>query len=136
MENKNKLRVFYGWTRINKVRKTEAISIIYENRKQTEDKVEKFLKRMQETVYVREQTENEMKDGELSNRIYTEYSIRMNEKEIKGSLFKALEVNSEADKNNVSEKERNIISEKLRAAYMMNHPLYKESSQKTSKSSA
>lgn len=126
MENKNKLRVFYGWTRINKVRKTEAISIIYENRKQTEDKVEKFLKRMQETVYVREQTENEMKDGELSNRMYTEYSIRMNEKEIKGSLFKALKVNSEADKNNVSEKERNIISEKLRAAYMMNHPLYQE----------
>lgn len=126
MENKNKLRVFYGWTRINKVRKTEAISIIYENRKQTEDKVEKFLKRMQETVYVREQTENEMKDGELSNRMYTEYSIRMNEKEIKGSLFKALEVNSEADKNNVSEKERNIISEKLRAAYMINHPLYQE----------
>lgn len=126
MENKNKLRVFYGWTRLNKVRKTEAISIIYENRKQTEYKVEKFLKRMQETVYVREQTENEMKDGELSNRMYTEYSIRMNEKEIKGSLFKALEVNSEADKNNVSEKERNIISEKLRAAYMMNHPLYKE----------
>lgn len=126
MENKNKLRVFYGWTRINKVRKTEAISIIYENRKQTEDKVEKFLKRMQETVYVREQTENEMKDGELSNRMYTEYSIRMNEKEIKGSLFKALKVNSEADKNNVSEKERNIISEKLRAAYMINHPLYQE----------
>ena len=45
MVNKNKLRVFYGWTRINKVRKTEAISIIYENRKQSEDKVEKLVLR-------------------------------------------------------------------------------------------
>ena len=126
MANKNKLRVFYGWTRINKIRKAEAISIIYENRKQSEDKVEKFLKRMQETVYVREQTDNEMKDGELSNRMFTEYSIRMDNKEIKGSLSKALTMNSEADKNNVPEKERDIICVKLRDAYMMNHPLYRE----------
>ena len=37
MPSKNKLRVFYGCTRINRVRNTEVISIIYANRKQPED---------------------------------------------------------------------------------------------------
>ena len=37
MPSKNKLRVFYGCTRINRVRNKEVISIIYENHKQPED---------------------------------------------------------------------------------------------------
>ena len=123
MVNKKKnLRVFYGWSKINKVRKNEAISIIYENRPQRAEKVDAFLNRMQETVYVRIQTDDEMLDGLQQNRMFTEFSIRMDSKEIKGNLTKALAVNSEADKNNVSEKERDLIREKLRTAYMTNHP--------------
>lgn len=120
------LRVFYGWTKLNKVRKKEAISIIYENRKQNEEKVQRFISRAQNTVYVRNQTENEMKDGETSNRMFTEYSIRMDDRKIQGSLIRALNSNSEADKNNVSTKERKLIYDKLKTEYLLNNPLYKE----------
>ena len=120
------LRVFYGWTKINSIRKNEAISVIFENRPQIEEKVDNFLKRMQETVYVRCQTENEMKDSEFNNRMYTEYSVRLNDKKIKGSLKKALQVNSEADKNHLSEEERTEIYQNLYKAFMMNHPDYQE----------
>lgn len=120
------LRVFYGWAKTNKVRKIESISVIYENRPQRDEKVESFLKRMQNTVYIRQQTEGEVRDGELSNRMYTEYSIRMTDKNIGGSLSKALDANYVADNNNVSESERDIIRQKLRNAYMSEHPDYRE----------
>ena len=120
------LRVFYGWTKTNKVRKIESISVIFENRGQRDEKIDSFIKRMQNTVYTREQTEDEMRDGEMSNRMYTEYSIRMNDKNIRGSLKKALDINEQADKNNVSEAERNIIRKHLYGAYILEHPGYKE----------
>ena len=120
------LRVFYGWAKTNKVRKIEAISVIFENRGQRDEKVDSFIKRMQNTVYIRIQTEDEMRDGKISNRMYTEYSIRMNDKNIRGSLKKALDINEQADKNNVSEAERNIIRKHLYNAYMLEHPGYKE----------
>ena len=49
------LKVFYGWTKVNKIRKNEAISVIFENCVQDANKRERFLAKMQETVYVREQ---------------------------------------------------------------------------------
>lgn len=69
MAIKKKLRVFYGWVKLGKVRKKEGVN---------------------------------------------------------GSLKTALEINSIADKNHVSKRERNIISEKLKAAYLANHRDYKE----------
>lgn len=115
------LRVFYGWTKTNKIRKAEAISVIYENRPQREEKVQSFINRVQHTVYVREQTVNEQKDGEMQNRIYTEYSIRLDDKNIKGNLEKALNVNFNADCNNVPEAEREIIRTELRKHYKLYH---------------
>lgn len=115
------LKVYYGWTKTNKVRKAEAISVIYENRPQCEQKREAFLKRMQHTVYVRNQTEKEMQDGEMQNRMYTEYSIRLDDKAIKGDVEKALQVNFDEDKNNVSEAEREEIRTALRNHYKLYH---------------
>ena len=115
------LKVYYGWTKTNKVRKAEAISVIYENRPQCEQKHEAFLKRMQHTVYVRNQTEKEMQDGEMQNRMYTEYSIRLDDKTIKGDVEKALQVNFDDDKNNVSEAEREEIRTALRNHYKLYH---------------
>lgn len=115
------LRVFYGWTKTNKIRKAEAISIIFENRSQREEKVQAFIGRMQHTVYVREQTEEEKKDGLLQNRMYTEYSIRMDDKNIKGNLEKALECNFEADAKQLSISERENIREELRKHYKLYH---------------
>ena len=59
-------------------------------------------------------------------RMYTEYSIRMNDKNIRGSLKKALDINEQADNNNVSEAERTIIRKRLYDAYILEHQGYKE----------
>lgn len=98
-------RVFYGWAKINKIRKKEAISVIFENDGGFE-KNDKKVKLYQNIVYTRFQTKDELKDAEQSNRTFTEYSIYLDDKQIKGSLKRALEVNFLADKNNVSEEVR------------------------------
>ena len=126
MAVKKKLRVFYGWVKLGKVRKKEGISIIFENDRQNEIRTFQFVNKMQETVYTRLQTEEEMLDAKGKNRMYTEYSVLMEDKGVQGSLKTALEINSIADKNHVSKRERNKISEKLKAAYLANHRGYKE----------
>lgn len=123
---KQRLRVFYGWTKLGKVRKKEAISVIYENEAQREDKVERSIKRFQNTCFVREQTEDEKQDAAYSNRVFTEYSVFLDDKRISGSLEAALKVNNEADKRNVSVNVRKQIEEALRKEYMSSHPGYKE----------
>ena len=120
------LRVWYGWAKLNKIRKREAISVIFENGKQSSERTDGFIRKMQNTVYVRTQTDEEAKDAKDSNRMFTEYTIFMDDKVFRNSLDFALWVNSEADANNVSAKERAVIEEKLRTAYMESHILYKE----------
>lgn len=120
------LRVFYGWCRVNKIRKKEAISVFFENDSQREERTMKFIRRMMDVVYVREQTDNEKIGVEKAVRMFTEYSVFLNEKKFQGSLELALKYNSEADKNNVSQEERDIIREKLREFYLSSHPGYKE----------
>ena len=120
------LRVWYGWAKLNKIRKREAISVIFENGKQSPERTDNFIRKMQNTVYVRQQTDEEEKDAKGCNRMFTEYTIFMDDKAIRNSLDFALWVNSEADANNVSAKERAVIEEKLRTAYMSSHILYKE----------
>lgn len=120
------LRVFYGWCRVNKIRKKEAISVVFENEAQREERTMKFIKKMMDVVYVREQTDNEKIGVENAIRMFTEYSVFLNEKRFQGSLELALNYNSDADKNNVSQEERVIIREKLREYYLSTHPSYKE----------
>ena len=126
MAIKKKLRVFYGWVKLGKIRKKEGISIIFENDRQNEIRTFQFVNKMQETVYTRLQTEEEMLDAQGKNRMYTEYSVLMEDKGVNGSLKSALEINSIADKNHVSKRERNVISEKLKAAYLASHRGYRE----------
>lgn len=119
------LRVFYGWAKINKIRKKEAISVIFENDGGFE-KNEKKVKLYQNTVYTRFQTKKEMEDAEMSNRIFSEYSIFLDDKQIKGSLKKALEVNFLADKKNVAKEVREEIRRLLEKDFLLNHRNYKE----------
>lgn len=120
------LRVFYGWCRVNKIRKKEAISVVFENDSQREERTMKFIKKMMDVVYVREQTDNEKIGVENAIRMFTEYSVFLSEKKFQGSLELALNYNSDADKNNVSQEERDVIREKLREHYLSTHPGYKE----------
>ena len=120
------LRVFYGWSRVNKIRKKEAISVIFENDRGRDERTMKFINKMMNVVYVLEQTEGEKKGVENAIRMFTEYSVFMDDKKFKGSLNLALTFNSEADKNNVSLEERTLIMQKLREYYLSANPDYKE----------
>lgn len=119
-----RLRVFYGWAKVNKIRKKEAISVIFENDSQKDDRTLRFINRMQSTVYVRDQTEDEKQGIESAVRMYTEYSVFL--ADFQESLYLALQYNSEADKNNVSADERAMIADKLKSTYLETHPSYKE----------
>ena len=125
VRNKN-LRVFYGWSRVNKIRKKEAISVIFENDRQNEEKTLRTVGKFQDTVYIRKQTDNEKLDAEHSNRMFTEYSVFMEDKRINGSLETALQINRNADRNNVGKKVLDEIEAELRDAYLMAHRDYKE----------
>lgn len=129
-----KLKVYYGWAKLGNVRKRRALSVMFENEKQgcRSDRGQRCLRTIQDTVFERYQTEAEEKEGRKQNRIFTEYSLFFDEKPINGSLERCLQVNSEADKNNVSMAMRDKISEVLRTAFMQANPEYKEPSSQLS----
>ena len=76
--------------------------------------------------YERFQTEAEMGDAPFNNRVFTTYYVFLDDKAVKGSLKRALKINSESDKNHVNIEERKRISEKLRIEFIASHPDYKE----------
>ena len=121
-----RLRVFYGWNKVNKIRKKEAISVVFENESQREERTMKLINRMMNVVYVRDQTEGEKEGAEEAFRMFTEYSVFLDDKKFQGSLELALRCNFESDKNNVTEEERETIRKKLRESFLSSHPGYKE----------
>ena len=123
-----KLKVYYGWAKIGNVRKKRALSVMFENDIQgcRSDRGQSCLRTIQDTVIERYQTEEEEKDGRKQNRIFTEYSLLLDEKPINGSLDKCLLINNEADRNHVSKAIRDKISEALRKAFLLANPGYKE----------
>lgn len=124
-----RLKVYYGWSRLNKVQKKEAIAVFFENEAGAGYETKRSYKTMQRLVDVvaeRYQTEKEMRDASLSNRVFTVYLIFLKDKAVKGSLEQALRINSDADRFQVSERERKEIADKLRQHYLDTHPGYKE----------
>ena len=124
-----KLNVYYGWSRINKVQKKEAIAVFFENEPFAGDDIRrssKTMKKLIDVVAVRPQTEKEMEDAAFCNRVFSVYYVFLDDKAVKGSLKTALDINSQADCNHVSEELRKEISDKLRKRYMETHPDYQE----------
>jgi hypothetical protein len=123
-----KLKVYYGWVRIGNVRKKRALSVMFENDMQgcRSERGQRCLRTIQDTVIERYQTDEEEKEGKQQNRIFTEYSLFLDEKPINGSLEKCLLINNEADKNHVSKAVRDRISDALRKAFIIANPGYKE----------
>ena len=107
------LKVYYGWAKINKIRKKEAISVIFENDKIPQRSLG-FVSKMQKTVYTRNQTPEEEKDAKSSIRSFTEYCIFLDSKNNKGSLFQALHENFIDDGDNVDEFEKIKIRDLLK----------------------
>lgn len=123
-----KLKVYYGWARIGNVRKKRALSVMFENEMLgcRSERGQRCLRTIQDTVFERYQTEEEEKEGKRQNRIFTEFSLFLDEKPINGSLERCLLINSESDKNHVSKAMREKIAEALRKAFMFDNPGYKE----------
>lgn len=123
-----KLKVYYGWSRIGSVRKKRSLSVMFENDAQgcRSERGQRCLRTIQDTVFERFQDEEEEKQGKFQNRIFTEYSLFLDEKPINSSLEKILQINSEADKNHVYKAMRERISEALRKAFFLANPGYKE----------
>ena len=72
----------------------------------------------QETVIERYQDAEEEKAAKDCNRIFTEYSLFLDEKPINGSLNKILQMNSDADKKQVSKECVMKLLEALRKAWL------------------
>lgn len=125
---KSRLRVFYGWCKLGKIRKREGISIIYENEEGVADhhRMNRSFLSAQYNVCWRYQTDGESRDAKQLNRIFTEYCIFMDDKKIAGSLEAALRANSDADRYNVPQAERERIAGELRSWYLQEHRDYKE----------
>lgn len=123
-----RLKVYYGWAKIGNVRKKRALSVMFENEKQgcRSDRGQRCLRTIQDTIIERYQTKEEENEGRKQNRIFTEYSLFLDEKPINGSLDKCLLINNEADRNHVSKAIRDKISEALRKAFLLANPGYKE----------
>ena len=124
----SELKVYYGWARIGNVRKQRAISVIFENEWNgcRSERGQRILRAAQETVIERYQDAEEEKAAKDFNRIFTEYSLFLDEKPINGSLNKILQMNSDADKKHVSKEMRDKIAEALRKAFMQSNRRYRE----------
>ena len=124
----SKLKVYYGWAKIGNVRKKRSLSVMFENEVQgcRSDRGQRCLQTIQDTVFERYQTEEEEMDARQQNRIFTEYCLFLDEKPIKGSLEKCLQINNEADRNHVSKAMRNRIEEALRKSFLLANPGYKD----------
>lgn len=75
-----KLKVYYGWSKINAVRKKRSLSVMFENDLSCRrDRGQRVLSATQDTVFVRYQDEEEMTDAKAQNRIFTGYDLFLDE---------------------------------------------------------
>ena len=131
-QTKKRLKVFYGWSKINKIQKREAIAVAFENEELAGDECRRSGKSIRKTMtvcYERYQTEAEMRDAPFHNRVFTVYNVFLDDKRIGGSLKKALADNASKDSNHVTSEEQKKISRALGTAFMAAHPTYREPTQ-------
>lgn len=128
-QSRERMPVFYGWAKLNKVMKREALMVIFLNdnpgpriNKDGKYGVTKYMN----VVYERCQTSKEEADAKFNNRLYSVYNIFMDDRNVRGSLEAALKINNDADKNNVTQSERDAIRKALYDAYVECHRGYKE----------
>lgn len=111
-----KLKVYYGFDRLNKVMKKPAVSIVFTNSPDYIDKLDGKVRQRINVVHERYQTEAEMTDAPKSNRVFHTYTYFILEKPWKGDLEAVLNENFHADEEHVSLEERELIRKKLREA--------------------
>ena len=108
-----KLRVWYGLRKLTPtVVKKPSIIIVFENGYLLKN--ETSVKRMMKILHCRFQTEQELEDSNMSNRVFSIWEVYLNDKKFNGDVERAIEFNYQCDSNNVSEQERLEIANKIR----------------------
>lgn len=118
----SRLKVYYGWTKLNKIRKQPALSVIFENEVNHTDRKMNSINKFQNTCYTRYQTIEEAADGKRSNRILTEFTFLIFDKNFNGNIEKVLELNYLSDINNVDTIKLEEIKQALRKSIKLCYP--------------
>ena len=122
-------RVYYGWARLNKVQKREALTVAFENEPgagQPTSRSSGTLRKVMDVVFERVQTAGEASDAASASRCFTRYDIFMDSRTIGGSLARALRENRIADMKNVTPETLDEIETRLRERFLETHPGYTE----------
>lgn len=113
------MKVYYCLTKLTpKASRKREISICFAN--DNSFRSDEWIRKKRHVVYVREQTkgpEGEEAAAEFENRMFSSYSIFVDEKPYNGDLEAALEFNSHQDRKHVSLEEREKIKDLLRDEY-------------------
>ena len=126
MAKLSNLKVWYGVSKLNKIKKKMAIEVFYAN---TTGDYERYLRLINKSIHIayeRRQTVEEAEDGKHCNRVLTSYTMFLDNKKFKGSLYRLLDHNFLAESNNVSNSERLKIKEALRNKFKLVFGDYKE----------
>lgn len=119
-----KLRVWYGVRRLNKIAKQKSIIVIFENSRNGDfEKNEKKVKMYMDIAYMRYQTFEEKTDAAFKLRVFHTFELYI-DKKFKGDFELALEHNSLSDQNHVELEERDVIKNKLRSLIGSKYKMY------------
>lgn len=113
---KSKLRVWYGWEKLTKVRKRPALVILFENSTHNYDRKMNHVKRLN-PVCMRYQSNAEAEGAETFYREFVQFRLFLEHKAFKGDVEKLLQDNYVADKNHATPEEREEIRTQLRNAF-------------------
>ncbi|MEI8086936.1 MAG: hypothetical protein WCG93_12050 [Paludibacter sp.] len=127
----SKLRVFYGFTKLNKISKKRELAVFFENQWRHNSK--EWISQRMEIAYTRFQTEDEAIDGKPYTRCYAKYSIFFDDKPFNGDIEKALEFNKQSDIKNVSENTLKEIYDACKETYKRIYPFFKSQLKSTPK---
>lgn len=124
------LRVYYGWSRINKQQRREAIDVAFENMDGAGSEERRFIKTLRKSmdiVAVRDQTPLESMMAAKESRMFTVYHVFLNEKGIDGSLKRAILINRRDDEGKgIPEEKLEEIAKALEEHFLAMHPHYQE----------
>lgn len=111
-----RLRVFYGYARLTKkiVRKKQLV-ICFENEYSPNNL--NWINRKILPVHTRYQTQDEMKDANGKNRLFTVYGYFIDDNPFKGNIDLVLKRNMQADIKHVPMSELEEIRQKLESAF-------------------
>jgi hypothetical protein len=115
---KRLLKVYYGYTKLNKVMTKSELAIYFENDNNNPEKNLRYVSRCMDIVHTRLQSQDEEDDKPSpAFKMFHKFGYLIDSKLWKGNIDNVLKDNFIADENNVSVEERELIKSKLKEYY-------------------